>query len=290
MNALFTRFSTVLLLALSLSAKAQSQDELYGQWVERGLKAAAADSLLQAADCFERALKTSPEDYRNTLVFSNLAHVQETLYWRDGGVDHRLADRALESYTLALARAPEAVPILQSRADFLLRLDRIDKAWADYSAILDIVPANVEARLHRAYIAMRRRQWGEARKDYERLLAAEPTHYEASLGMAVLLQETGRLTEAIDRLNTLVEHHADKAELYSVRAGVYAQNHQEELALLDLDKAIGLAPENPNFVLARAYLHKQQGQVRLALQDFDRAIALGIPAAQLRSDMRGLKR
>lgn len=262
--------------------------QTYEQWMERGLQAAEQDSLEQAEKCFKQALESSPNDYRNALVLSNLGKVQEMMYWRDTQ-QTRLADNALQSYSLALGMAPESVPLLMSRAKFYLALGMTGKARLDLTNVLDIDSRHLEARALRAYANCQERRFDEAKMDYERVLEQEPLDEKARLGMAVLCQETGKLAEAIERMTQLVETVTDHAEYYSMRAAMYAENHQPELALLDQDKAVSLQPGNTDFLLSRAYLHKQQGNKRLALADFERAIALGVPRASLKKELKECK-
>jgi Tfp pilus assembly protein PilF len=70
---------------------------------------------------------------------------------------------------------------------------------------------------------------------------------------------------------------------------MYAENKQFELAIMDLDKAVELEPENQNYYLARAYLHKEQGNKRKALADFEAAIKNGVPRASLEEELKSLK-
>jgi Tfp pilus assembly protein PilF len=62
-----------------------------------------------------------------------------------------------------------------------------------------------------------------------------------------------------------------------------------ELAIMDLDKAISLEPNNTNLLLTRAYIHLKEGNKRLAKQDFERAIQLGIPRGQLKEELKQCK-
>ena len=101
-----------------LSTHAQT----YEQWVERGIKAAEADSLTEAVTYFKKALKANPKDYRNALVFTNMGKVQETMYWQNTQEKQNASD-AIESYTMALGFAPEAVPMLEARGKLYLRLE-----------------------------------------------------------------------------------------------------------------------------------------------------------------------
>ena len=282
---LMKRFLYIFFLFLFvLSAHAQS----YEQCVERGIKAAEADSLTEAVNYFKKALKVNPKDYRNALVFTNMGKVQETMYWQNTQEKQNASD-AIESYTMALSFAPEAVPMLEARGKLYLRLGNYGKALMDFTTILDVDPHHKEARNYRAFCYSQRHEYLEARTDYLRVLEEDATNYSAQLGLALLCQNTNKMTEALERITLMVEGHPDKAELYSVRAGMYAENKQPELAIMDLDKAVDLEPENQNYYLARAYLHKEQGNKRKALADFEAAIKNGVPRASLEEELKNLK-
>ena len=281
---------------------ATGQPQTYEQLVECGLRAAQADSLAEAESLFYKALRLQPSDYRNALLYTDLGRVQEALYWQDTH-NGRKADEALESYGLAIGLAPEAVPMLMARAAFYLRLGIYDKAILDFTRILTVNEQHLAALNYRAYCHGQLRSYGEARQDYDRVLSLDEDNYEAQLGLAILEQQTGHLNAGIERMTQLIEEQAQtlvesaeestsraaSGELYSVRAGMYAENQQPELALLDLDTAVQQEPENVNYILARAYLHQQQGNKRLALKDFEQAIALGIPPASLSEELKACK-
>ena len=230
-------------------------------------------------------MKTSPNDYRNALIFSNLGKIQERQYWQNPQLTKKAED-ALESYSLALSITPEAIPLLQDRATFYMRLEQWGKAVMDLTTILDLTPDNLDMRNYRAYCYMQQRRYIEARTDYGYILERKPDHRLALLSMAMVEHDTGHLSEALQRMTLLVEASPNDAEYYSIRSGMYAENHQPELAILDLDRALLLDPKNTNYLLARAYLHKNQGNRHLALTDFEQAIALGIPRAQLKKELK----
>ena len=83
------------------------------------------------------------DDYRNALLYSNLAKVQEAQ-------GHKL--KAIDSYEQALAIAPLNIPILQSRANLYFELGNYKKAIIDYGKILDKSPQNIEALQASGYI------------------------------------------------------------------------------------------------------------------------------------------
>jgi tetratricopeptide (TPR) repeat protein len=279
--------SLFFLLSL-LGGMAGGQAQSYEAYVERGLQLAAQDSLMQAVSAFREALRISPNDHRNALVWTNLGRCAEAIYWRNTK-DKKIGDEALEAYTMAVNLAPTAVPILEARANCYFNLGIWNKAISDYSVILDLNPTNLAARQHRAFSYQERRLWTEAVNDYNRILEAEPGNYAASLGLAVIDQKRGNLQQAINRITAMIDTGEKRAELYSLRAGMLAENKQEELALLDLDEAIRQEPDNANYLLARAYLHKQRGSAFLARRDFERAYDCGAQSTLVLKEIRDLK-
>ena len=265
-----------ILLLLPLAASAQT----YEEYVERGINAAKADSLTQAEHYFREALHLSPKDYRNPLVYGNLARVQVALGQKE---------RALTSYDLALNFVPQNVPLLMGRAGLHLDMGNLGKALIDYRNVIDVDPNNVEALQYLGYIFTQQHEYAKAKTHYERLLAIDPDNYAALLGVAILFQEVGKPGDAIARLTLLAERFPEKAEIYSMRAEIEAENNQTELALLDLDKAITLAPTDTNMILSRAYLHLRQGNKSKAKKDFERAIELGVPRGQLKKELKEVK-
>lgn len=264
------------MLMLATPAGAQQ----YEQEVEQALNAVKANEYDKADSLFRQALKCSPSDIRNALIYSNMALINKM---RGQSLE------AIDNYSTALAIAPQNIPILKARADLYLELDNHGKALLDYSKIIDFDPHNSDALLARAYIYQQRRDYYNAKKDYEALLTADPHNYPALLGTAILFQNAGKPQEAIMRLTLLIDEYPDKAELYSIRAEIEKEANQSELAIMDLNKAIELEPDNKNMVLSRAYLHMSENNKRMALMDFERAIELGIPRGQLRDELKRCK-
>ncbi len=269
-----------LILNFSLLFSIPSFAQTYEELVQKGLDASAENKLEDAEQYFRQALKLAPEDYRNPLIYFNIAKLLEA---------QNLPMKALDNYELALASAPLNVPILKARGDLFMQLGNFSKAAIDYGNILDVDPNNADALLGRAYIFQQRRDYMKAKEDYERLLSIDPNNYAALLGVAILFQNAGKPQDALSRITTLIDKYPDKAELYSVRAEIEAEAKQTELAIIDLDKAIALEPNNTNMILTRAFIHLENGRKHLAKQDFERAISLGIPRGQLKEELKRCK-
>lgn len=278
-------FLSVLLAAAAwLPALSQTYDE----WCERAVAATEQDSLGLAEDCIRQALKLEPANPRNALLFSNLGTIQRS--------QHRY-EQALESYRLALNIAPMSVPILMNHATLSLELGQDDKARADYSQVIELEPHNVEALLMRAYVYMRQRDYKFARLDYDTLLKVEPQHYSARLGLATLHQREGRYQDALRVFEGML---ADKggsspysprelAVVYVARAGVELDMRNADLALMDLDEAVRLDPEQVEAYLMRGRVYLMKGRKTQAKRDLEKAVSLGVPPSEVRELMRQCK-
>lgn len=275
-------FLSVLLLVVTwLPALSQTYDE----WCERAVTATEQDSLERAEYCIRQALKLEPANVRNALLFSNLGTIQRS--------QHRY-EQALESYRLALNIAPMSVPILMNHATLSLEMGQDDKARADYSQVIELEPHNVEALLMRAYIYMNRRDYKFARLDYDTLLKVDPRHYSARLGLATLHQREARYGEALKVLEGML---ADKggstpyaprelAVVYVSRAGVELDMRNTDLALMDLDEAIRLDPEQVEAYLMRGRVYLMQEKKTQAKRDLEKAVSLGVPQSEVRELLR----
>src|SRR5574344_505377 len=107
-----------IVVAISLCTMC-AQAQTYEEYVGAANSAAAHDSLNLAEQLYKSALRIAPADYRNSLVYSNLAKVQEA---------QGQNERALTSYEMAINLAPQNVPILMSRANLYLYLGNLSKA------------------------------------------------------------------------------------------------------------------------------------------------------------------
>ncbi len=264
------------LLCMSTVLRAQT----YEQYVERALAAVEADSLVEAEVLFRSALKTAPDDYRNALIYMNLGRIQESSGKR---MD------ALRWYTMAVDMYPESLPFVEARAGLYLDLGNEGKALLDYDHIIDIDPEHVDAHACRGYIYYRRREYDKALKDYEFVVSHVPDHYRGGLGLAITLDCIGKTAEAMDRISRLIGVYADRAELYAVRADMEARGGHTDMALLDWDKAVELAPDNAQYVLARGCLHYTAGNDRMSRRDWDKAVELGVPRGRIKEIVKGLK-
>ena len=276
MNKRQQLFCFILLLCLTGSVSAQTYHDVINKAMDYTMK----DSLEQAEQLFQEALKMDPSNARNALLFSNLGTVQK----RMGKIDE-----AIKTYTIALNITPYATSILLNRAALYLDKGLNDKAYVDYCNVIDLIPENTEARLFRAYIYMSRRQYDEARVDYNVILNKEPQHKSARIGLVLLEQNLGKITAAHNGLNLLINDYPEDTSLLKMRANLQLDQNFSDAALVDLETIAQLDPNDAeNFCqIGEVYLriHKKKE----ALSAFEKAMALGIPRVQLQKQLKACK-
>ena len=270
----------ILCYLILLCACHQLQAQTYDELITRALDAARKDSLKQSESLFKQALKMDPANMRNALLFTNLGTVQR----RMGKIDD-----AIDSYSLSLNITPYSVVTLLNRASLYLEKNLFNKAYVDYCQVMDVDKKNTEALLMRAYIYMLRRDYKGARLDYQRLLEIDPKNYNGRLGLATLEQKEGKFRESLDLLNQLLVEFPEDAVLYVARADVERDMKHEDLALVDLDEAIRLAPNSVDAYLLRGDIYLDQKKKSQAKADFEKAISLGVPPADVHEQMQQCK-
>lgn len=255
-----------LFLALFFICPHLASSQTYEELIEHAITAAQADSLKQAEALYKMALKLSPNDYRNVLVYHSLGHVEELMYWQNTS-DTKMLEEAVYNYSQAINLQPESALIRTSRANLFLNLKHYDKAILDYTEIIKKDPSDIEALNRRAFAYYEMRDYDKARADYEAVLKINPTDYLSALGIVLVLQKTNKVSEAVTRIGFLIAAYPDRADLYVVRSSLYTDLNKLELALLDLNQAVSLEPQNPQNLLHRADLYDKMNKHTQARND-----------------------
>ena len=234
-----------------------------------------------AEQLLKDALNDDPANMNNSLLLSNLGTIQRRMGKNKD---------ALESYTLALNKTPHSIKMLLNRASLYLEMDYLSKAYGDYCSVIDLDPENVEALQFRAYIYMRQRQYNDARNDYHTLLETEPGNRTARIGMVMANQKDKRFREALEELNRMITDYPQDASLLKARAELEVDSNSMDLALLDLENAAKMTPNDPDIYVMCGEIYLAQGKKREAYVAFEKAIELGIPRPQLQDKLKASKK
>lgn len=270
----------LLLFLISCCTFVNSYGQTYNEVVDRAMKYALSDSLVQAEQLFRQALKMDPNNARNALLFSNLGTVLKRM---------GRTDEAIEAYTMALNITPYSTAMLLNRGTLYLDKGVDSKAYIDFCNVIDLIPENIEARLYRAYIYMQRREYKEARIDYNVILGKEPSHKAARIGMAMLDQREGNFTAARDKLNLLIGEFTDDPSLLVMRANLDLERGYPESAVIDLEEALRLNPKDAETTVQLGDVYLSLKDKAKALKAYEKAVSLGIPRSALIEQIKKCK-
>lgn len=244
---------TIIILLLILAQTVSSQ--VFRTLCSDGIKHIANRNYKEAAECFQKATEQSSNEQERTYAFANLAYSQQMCG------DLR---KALKSYNSAIGNDMNRTALMSQRANILLQLDSLNKALEDYNHILEKEPTNTGALFFRANIFSETERYEEARADYIKLLSLEPDNDNVKLGLAILYKNENKLNESHTLLTLLIEDNPERAEYYIARSNVERLMGHTELALMDVEKAIELEPENGNHYTLQAILYERLGKKEAA--------------------------
>ena len=229
------------LLLMTIAIKAQD----YNSVCRKGIEHIKENDYAKAAVCFKEALTHSYSNNEKIYALANLAY------------SYQMMDelpKALKEYDKALEIAPNELTLLQQRANIYLQLDSVEQALNDYNRLLQHEPSNTGALLCRAHIYTNTGQYPKAWSDYQRLQQWIPDNLSVRLGIAMLYQKEKRYDESLMIISAMIDENPGIAELYIARSNLERERGHNELAMLDLERAIELDPDYENNYILQAII------------------------------------
>lgn len=237
----------ILLLILTQATSAQ----IYRTLCNDGIKHIANRDYKQATECFLKAVEQSSTEKEKTYAYANLAYSQQMC----GDLQ-----KAIKSYDSAIGDDKSKIALILQRANIFLQIDSLEKALNDYNIVLEQEPSNPGALFFRADIYTNINEYEKAKADYIKLLSLEPDNNNVKLGLAMLYKKENKLNESFTLLTLLIEDNPETAEYYIARSNVERLMGHTDLALLDVEKAIELEPENGNYYTLQCILLERLGK------------------------------
>lgn len=114
-----------------------------------------------------------------------------------------------------------------------------------------------------------------ALSDYDQVIQLDPTNARALIERsALLVKDKGDYTRAIVDLNKALAIHPDNVDALMLRGEAHGEAGDFARGLADLDQAIKLAPGRANAFLLRGIVAGRYGDQTAALTDYNQALAL----------------
>jgi serine/threonine protein kinase/tetratricopeptide (TPR) repeat protein len=249
--------------------------------------AAAATPLADVVDHFLMA----DELYRREQFAEAIKEFDQVLARKPG---HFWAQYLNALCLLRQQRPSEARTLLSAcmaqRADFvwlyLLRGFAHEELQAWPEAEADFQKAAAMARddnaryvlsVNRGVLRIRTNRVDDAVDDLKSAIKLKPSAYQAFANLAQAYRAQGKLGKALEPLARAIALEPGLAHLYRLRARLYLERNEPDLALTEFDRAIEREePTSPQLVddhIERGRLLLAKGKNALALASFDRAVA-----------------
>ncbi|MFI5196886.1 MAG: tetratricopeptide repeat protein, partial [Chitinophagales bacterium] len=202
-----------------------------------------------------------------------------TAQYSVGGLYMRLGEygEAEKHINLAVQLEPNNYKAWYNKGVLCLRERKLTESLDALNKCLSI-KEYPKAYFSRALIYQGAGQPEQAIADIEKVIDDQPQNARAFFIKAECLEQQGKITDAIDNYNKAILYD-DKDPLFYIRRGmIYGKTRQNEAALNDLNRAVGLRPGNGEALYFRGIIKYHTGQN--PCDDFREALNCGYKQAQ----------
>ena len=195
---------------------------------------------------------------------------------------------AIAAYQRAADEEPGDLQTIDALAQALLNDDQLDQALKQYKELAEADPENSEALVHIAEIQRRQGKYEDALATVRKARKLDPTSLEAGYNEGILLDVLGRLDEAAQTFQSMVDQtsHANGAytadeknnrSIFLERLGaVYIEQDKTDLAMAAYQKMIDLGGD----AAVRGY----QGEVDAYQNDHEYSKAIEVSKKAVAAD------
>ena len=194
----------------------------------------------------------------------------------------------IHELTAEIGVAEPSFDLYYARGQAFHRINRNEEAIADYERALDLDPNHAKAASAHSDWGVAWRHRGDtsrALQGYRRALEIQPDHSLALINRGQLLEEEGRLQEALSDFRRVVvaqtkllEQQPNDGHALTMRGAASNQAGMLEQALRDLTLAATVVPEGPKdlgkVLRHRGEVYHKLMQFEEAVEDLERALAL----------------
>jgi tetratricopeptide (TPR) repeat protein len=183
---------------------------------------------------------------------------------------------AITDYTKAIELEPQEPRYYYWRGWTYTQMKEVDLAIADYNRAIELDPDYVYAYINRGQTYQDQGDYQAAIRDYDKAIEINPQEaWAAYLNRGIIYdQQLGNSSQALSDLNKAVELAPNDPNPYFHRGVYFLRLEQWEALISDMTQAIPLAPTWPDLYGHRGYAYRQLGQVAEAWADYEKFLEL----------------
>ena len=202
--------------------------------------------------------------------------LQLSAYLADGYRQDGQFDRAIEEINSVIAEDPDDKEYIFIRG--LIYFDRGNYATAreDFSNAYDIDPQFHDAYFYVGRTALAEGDYTTATRIFRHVLDYQPDNGVVHYFMGRTFEKENSITQALDSYRNAVNSDPDFVEetpdVLVRRGRLYAELGRPGLAQADLERAIELAPDDPDALMSIASLNFQNSNYEAAIESYEQAL------------------
>lgn len=182
---------------------------------------------------------------------------------------------AIEDFTRAIELRPDYFGGYFHRANAYCEMEQYDKALNDFKAVIRLTPLAYQAYIGLGDCYAHTGDYLSALDSMNTAIKINPTQPDGYLWRGIVLMDyDDTLGSAIEDFTTVLSINPANDSAYSNRSACYYGLKEYGLALSDIENALRLCSEEPDYHYARAMIVTQLGHREEALRDIDTAIAI----------------
>ena len=223
---------------------------------------------------FDKATELAPK-YKNAFNNRGLLRIAQKRY-----------SDALTEFNRAIEIDNNYVDAYNNRGFAEFESGQIERALADFNQVIRLNPEYVNAFNNRGLLRARVGDFENAAIDFTNAMMLEPLNPKYYEHRREVYLKQGAVDKAIadeKKIAWLIEYHrltaavaatADPVDELTDRAKHWVQINNLERAMMDLDRALSIAPRSAESLVVRASLHLRQKAISNARSDAEAALAI----------------
>ncbi|MGK7928345.1 MAG: tetratricopeptide repeat protein [Spirulina sp.] len=246
------------------------QNQQLNDLLRQARELADAGDYDRAIAAYERAANY---DRRNAKIYSGIGY----LYSLQG--QYREAARA---YERALAIERNNPDFQYAYAHCLAQMGDNGNAIRAYERAIQLDPRNAKSYMGLGVVLMREGNHERALQIYEDVARDNPQDGSVYGVMSTALLELDRPREAIERLRRAVQRYPNNSQLW-LQLGIFlgGLTENQDAALMALERAARLNPDDPRAQLQLGQIFQEQGQEERAREMFNKASISGYDSFEI---------
>lgn len=223
----------------------------------------------------EKFYKAVENESQNSIYYNNRALTFSQLK------DFKHAE---EDFEKAIDLNPEDPNIYHNRGNVYCSMNKFNEAILDYQKAISFSKGKKKKFFHSLGIAQdKNEQPLESLKSFQKALELQIDYLASLFHSGLVLFKLHRNKEALDYFTKVIQIQNNNHDInqnshklaYEARGKTYHALEQYEKAYEDLEKAVSLDPENPNFLFLKGVNELKLNKFSESLKSFQKAIEFG---------------